>query len=285
MPTIAELLARRQLLAAESDSAALDTEILLAHSLGKQRSYLRAWPEAEVGTAQVETFESLMGRRQQGEPVAYLTGTRGFWTLDLKVSPASLIPRPETELLIEKVLELFPPDAAASILDLGTGSGAIALALATEFSSARVLGCDLEPAAVALAESNRVALGLENIRFFESDWFAQVPDQRFDCIVTNPPYIDPADPHLQRGDVRFEPASALVAGKAGLAAIEIIINHAPAFLNEGGYLLLEHGYDQGGAARNLMRAKGFEPVATSKDLAGHERVTFGFLKGADNADE
>jgi len=275
VPSVADLLARHALLETVSDTAVLDTEILLAYCLDKDRSYLRAWPEAEVAQSALELFDILFARRQQGEPVAYLTGSRGFWSLDLKVSPATLIPRPETELLVEKTLALFQSKPPASLLDLGTGSGAIALALATEFPSCAIMGCDSEVAAVALAESNRLALGLDNVKFFLSDWFASVPQQRFDCIVSNPPYIDPGDPHLQCGDVRFEPVSALVAENAGLQAIEHIVSFAAGYLNPQGCLLLEHGYQQGSAVRGLLAAMDFQEVETCKDLAGLERITVG----------
>ena len=278
MPTVAGLLARHRVLEAVSDSAMLDTELLLAHCLGKDRSYLRAWPEAEVPDPLASRFGDLFARRQRGEPVAYLTGTRGFWSFDLKVSPVTLIPRPETELLIEKVLDIFPRDTPANFLDLGTGTGAVALALATEFAGSRVLGCDIEPAAVALAEYNRQTLGLVNVRFIESDWFDNMPDQGFDCIVSNPPYIDPQDPHLQRGDVRFEPASALVAQNGGLQAIEKILACVAGYLNQQGWLLLEHGFDQGVAVRGLLLSHGFDCVETFKDLAGLDRVTVGRLE-------
>jgi release factor glutamine methyltransferase len=279
MPTVADLLARHDLLTAVSDTAVLDTEILLAHCLEKDRTYLRGWPEVVVAEPLVVKFESLLGRRQQGEPVAYLIGSRGFWSFDLKVSPATLIPRPETELLVEKVMQNFQRRPPASLLDLGTGTGAVALALATEFPACRVLACDIELPAVALAESNRQLLGLDNVRVFQSDWFDGVPEQGFDCIVSNPPYIDPEDPHLQRGDVRFEPASALVAENCGLLAIETIVSTAPGYLNSQGWLLFEHGYDQGCAARRLMQAAGFMDVETAKDLAGQDRVTAGRVPG------
>lgn len=279
MSTVADLLTRHEILAEVSDTAVMDTEILLAHCLEKDRSYLRGWPEAEVAGPVISQFESLLGRRQRGEPVAYLIGSRGFWSIDLKVSPATLIPRPETELLVEKVLENFQHRPPASLLDLGTGTGAIALALATEFSACRVLACDIELPAVALAESNCQLLGLDNVRVFQSDWFDGVAEQRFDCIVSNPPYIDPEDPHLQRGDVRFEPACALVAQNRGLQAIETIVSAASGYLNPQGWLLFEHGYDQGSAARQLMQAAGFTEISTARDLGGQERVTAGRVPG------
>ncbi len=277
MPLISELLDRQQLLKNTSDSAALDTEILLAHCLEKNRAYLRSWPEKAVSRQQAAAFETLIAKRERGEPVAYLTGLRGFWSLELAVSPATLIPRPETELLIETVLEIFSERPPATILDLGTGTGAIALALATEYPESRILACDIEPQAVLLAQSNRDRLGLDNVRVFQSDWFAQLPAQRFDCIVSNPPYIDPQDAHLQQGDVRFEPMLALVAENNGLAAIEEIVAMAPGYLNPQGWLLFEHGYEQGPAAAKIMQRKGFERIEIRKDLAGLDRVTAGQL--------
>jgi release factor glutamine methyltransferase len=275
MSTIAELLLERERLIGVSDSAALDIELLLCHCLQKPRSYLRAWSDHVIENDVEQEFMLLLERRIQGEPIAYITGKRGFWTLDLAVSPATLIPRPDTELLVEKVLDYGEQLEQAMVLDLGTGTGAIALALASEKPEWRVLGCDRQVEAVNLAESNRQQLAINNVRFIESNWFSQIPAQRFDLIVSNPPYIDPDDQHLQQGDVRFEPHSALVSDNKGLADIEAIIATAPDYLIAAGELLLEHGYDQGEAVRTLMEAGGFTQVQTFKDLAGHDRVTAG----------
>ena len=286
MATIAELLAQHQHLQAVSDSPLLDVELLLCHCLQKPRSYLRAWPEAQIPVDAEHGFQKLLRRRQRGEPVAYLTGERGFWSLDLTVNSATLIPRPETEMLVEKSLDLLADNAKASVLDLGTGSGAIALALAAERPQWRIAACDRESAAVALAETNRRRYMLHNVSIFQSDWFAEVDSQRFDLIVSNPPYIDPEDPHLQRGDLRFEPRSALVAGRQGLADIEHIIGTAGAFLHHRAWLLFEHGYNQAEAARSLLLRAGFSEVFTDRDLAGLDRISGGrFCRPGPGVDE
>ena len=247
--TIAELLtASRQRLADVSDSASLDSELLLCHCLNKNRTYLRAWSDKVVAADVLARFEGLLARRAGGEPVAYIMGERGFWTLDLQVSPATLIPRPETELLVETVLSLLADRDTAKVIDLGTGTGAIALALASERPNWQLLGCDVQAEAIALAERNRQRYQLANIELVHSSWFSAIEPQRFDAIVSNPPYIDAADPHLHQGDVRFEPRSALVADKQGMADIEHIACASLSFLAPGGYLLFEHGYQQALAA-------------------------------------
>jgi release factor glutamine methyltransferase len=275
MTTVAEALQWRQRLQAVSDSAALDTELLLCHCLQKPRSYLRGWPEAELPARAERDFIQLLERREQGEPVAYLLGERGFWTLDLAVSPATLIPRPETELLVEKALALLAGNDRAKVLDLGTGTGAIALALASEQPQWQLLACDVEPAAVALAQRNSQQLGLSRVEIIQSNWFDAIKQSDFDLIVSNPPYIDPADPHLSQGDVRFEPRSALVAGNHGMADIECIISTAGQYLKSAGWLLLEHGYDQGEACRQCLQQAGFSQVFTEQDLAGKDRISGG----------
>lgn len=275
MATIAELLSQRSQLEMVSDSPLLDAELLLCHCLQKNRSYLRTWPQQQIAAAEKLCYRQLMSRRQEGEPVAYLIGERGFWSLDLAVSPATLIPRPETEQLVEKGLGLLAGQRQAQVLDLGTGTGAIALAMASERPQWVISGCDIEPAAVTLAESNRQKYALSNVRLFQSDWFAAVGQHSYDLIVSNPPYIDPQDPHLAQGDVRFEPRSALIAGNRGMADIETIIAAAPAYLNLKGWLLFEHGYDQGAAVRALLTTTGFDQVFTDQDLAGLDRVSGG----------
>lgn len=275
MPCIADLLQEKARLNKVSDSAALDIELLLCHCLQKPRSFLRSRPEHYVSPELATQFFHLLARREAGEPVAYLTGKRGFWTLDLDVSPATLIPRPETELLVEKVLECDDLAEKTSVLDLGTGTGAIALALAREKPAWQVVGVDFQPDAVNLSQRNAQQLQLSNVLFQQSDWFSALAGQAFDIIVSNPPYIDPDDKHLKEGDVRFEPISALVSEKKGLADIETIINQAPDYLASSGRLLLEHGYDQGEAVRALMAAQNFSDVITCQDLAGHDRVTAG----------
>jgi release factor glutamine methyltransferase len=277
--TIRDLLALSRTLV-DSDSAALDTDILLAHCLQKDRAYLFAWPEREVEPPIEAEFRALLERRAAGEPIAYITGRREFWSLPLAVNPSTLIPRPDTERLVEIAQELVQQlvgQARARVLDLGTGSGAIALALARENPGWSLCGVDVEPAAVALARDNARALAIGNAEFLQSDWFAALPAQRFDTIVSNPPYIDADDPHLRSGDVRFEPRRALVADRNGLAAIASIIDGAPLFLRSGGWLLFEHGYQQGEAVRALLREAGFSEVRTWRDWADNERVSGGRL--------
>ncbi|MCL7461752.1 peptide chain release factor N(5)-glutamine methyltransferase [Pseudomonas sp. NW5] len=280
MPTIDTLLASATL--PDSPSARLDAELLLAHVLGKPRSYLRTWPEREPSAEQCAAFAALLARRRTGEPVAYLLGRQGFWSLELEVAPHTLIPRPDTELLVEAALSLGPPGPAL-VLDLGTGSGAIALALACERPHWQLVGVDRVAEAVQLAERNRMRLQLGNVRFLESHWFAALAGEHFALIVGNPPYIAADDRHLGEGDVRFEPASALVAGHDGLDDIRQIVREAPAYLEPGGWLLLEHGYDQAEVVRALFTAQGFAAVTSRRDLGGHERITLGQWTGARDA--
>lgn len=276
MSSIADLLAQIDL--PDSATPALDAQLLLAHALGKQRSYLSTWPEREPDSAQLAAYEQLMARRRQGEPVAYLLGQQGFWSLDLQVSPATLIPRPDTERLVELALELGP-SGSAQVLDMGTGTGAIALALANERRDWQLLGCDRVAEAVVLAERNREQHGLGNARFVVSDWFAALPPMRFDLIVSNPPYIASADPHLQQGDVRFEPASALVSGPDGLDAIRHIIEQAPGWLLPKAWLLIEHGWQQSDAVCQLLQQRGFLETRSWQDLGGQLRVSGGQWRG------
>ncbi|WP_299977202.1 peptide chain release factor N(5)-glutamine methyltransferase [uncultured Pseudoteredinibacter sp.] len=274
MNSIAELLnsARQQLL--NSDTAQLDVELLLCHCLECERSYLFTWPEKQLSDQHNEHFQKLLERRIAGEPVAHIIAKRDFWDLTLEVNSSTLIPRPDTETLVEQALDYFPSGAAAA-LDLGTGTGAIALALASEWPSCKLLAVDLNAEAVALAERNRVANNIQNVRFLQSSWFAEIdPGSRFNLIVSNPPYIDPIDPHLQEGDVRFEPLSALIAGDGGMADLKLIVQQAPHYLDSGGYLLLEHGYQQAALVRELLSLQGFVDVASREDIAGHERISF-----------
>lgn len=276
--TVAQCLQLAHDLESISDSARLDIELLLCHILQKNRTYLFTWPDKILSPAQAENFLQLFNRRKSGEPIAHIIGQREFWSLPLAVNNSTLIPRPDTELLVEWVLELFAGDSAQqqrSCLDLGTGTGAIVLAIASEKPHWQLLGVDYAVAAVALAEQNRAQLNFNHVQIKQSDWFAAIPAQQFDVIVSNPPYIDPQDPHLDQGDVRFEPRSALIADNKGLADIELIIQQSRNYLDEQGWLLLEHGYDQGRAVRELLVAQQFAQVETRRDYGGNERVTLG----------
>ncbi|MFM4835976.1 peptide chain release factor N(5)-glutamine methyltransferase [Aeromonas veronii] len=264
---------------AEGESPRADADVLLCHLLGCRRSYLMTWPERELDAAQQATLQTWLARRLNGEPIAHLVGEREFWSLPLKVSPATLIPRPDTEVLVEQALIRIPQGPCA-VLDLGTGTGAIALALKSERPELDVWAVDRMADAAALARENSAALGLP-IEVRDGSWFEPLgePDRdntpRFAVIVSNPPYIDGADPHLGQGDVRFEPRSALVADDAGLADIRHIVAHAPAYLLTDGWLLLEHGWDQGEAVRQLLRDGGYREVATVRDYGDNDRVTLG----------
>ncbi|MEX5609045.1 peptide chain release factor N(5)-glutamine methyltransferase [Pseudomonas protegens] len=272
MTIIASLLRAAQL--PDSPTPRLDAELLLAAALGKPRSFLHTWPERIVPSEAALVFTDYLQRRRSGEPVAYILGQQGFWKLDLEVAPHTLIPRPDTELLVEAALELLPA-TPATVLDLGTGSGAIALALASERPAWQVTAVDRVLEAVALAERNRQRLQLDNVRVLSSHWFSSIESRRFDLIISNPPYIAEADPHLVAGDVRFEPESALVAGKDGLDDLRLIVAQAPQHLEAGGWLMLEHGYDQAAAVRELLAAQGFIEVHSRVDLGGHERISLG----------
>lgn len=261
----------------DSPTAQLDAELLLAFVLEKPRSYLYTWPDKTVSEAQVAAFMALLERRQRGEPVAYLLGRQGFWTLDLQVAEHTLIPRADTELLVEAALQLADASSALKVLDLGTGTGALALALASERPLWAVTGVDRIESAVALAQNNQRQLQLANVEFVSSHWFSALTAQRYDLIVSNPPYIADNDPHLQQGDVRFEPLSALVSGPDGLDDIRLIIAQAPSYLTANGWLLLEHGFDQASAVRELLQQAGFIDVSSQRDLSGHQRISLGRL--------
>lgn len=254
-----------------------EAELLLLHVLERPRSWLFAHATDPLAANDQAAFEALLARRVAGEPVAYLTGRRGFWTLDLEVDPATLIPRPETELLVELALERLPPDQALQLADLGTGSGAIALALASERPRAHVLATDASPGALAVAARNAARHELDNVRFAEGghDWYAPLQGVRFDLIASNPPYIASNDPHLEQGDLRFEPSTALASGMDGLDDIRRIVDGGQAHLRPGGWLLIEHGWDQGAAIRALFEATGFAEVQTVQDLEQRDRITLG----------
>ncbi|WKD50734.1 peptide chain release factor N(5)-glutamine methyltransferase [Microbulbifer spongiae] len=257
-----------------SESARLDTEVLLGHILARGRAWLYTWPEYQLTPAQQSAFDGLLARRRDGEPVAHLTGEREFWSLRLKVDASTLIPRPDTELLVETALSLCPQQQLCA-LDLGTGTGAIALALAAERPGWRIIAVEKSERALVLAEENRRNLGFHNVEIQQSDWFAQLQPQRFALIISNPPYIDRADPHLQHGDVRFEPHSALVAGRRGLADIEHIATRAVDYLEVGGWLLVEHGWQQAARVRRIFSAAGFVDVQSRRDFCRRERITLG----------
>jgi release factor glutamine methyltransferase len=273
--SIAELLANAGGELPEIDSARLDVELLLACVLGCDRTYLYTWPERSLSAQEGSAFNELLKRRQAGEPVAYLLGKQGFWSLELEVNDSTLIPRPDTETLVEQALALDLP-SRARVLDLGTGTGAIALALACERPQWRVTGVDKNPDAVALAVTNAKGNGLEWVEFVQGSWFAPLPEgSQFDLIVSNPPYIAANDPHLTQGDVRFEPHTALVAAAEGLADIEHIATAARSYLAAGGWLMFEHGFEQAQASQQLLRRLGYQAVTSYDDLGGNPRVTVG----------
>lgn len=259
---------------AQSESPRRDAEILLEHVTGKTRTFILAFGETALTDAQYEQLSVLLARRQRGEPIAHLIGVREFWSLPLFVSPATLIPRPDTECLVEQALARLPA-TACRILDLGTGTGAIALALAVERPDCEVVAVDRMADAVALALRNKAHLAIPNIRILQSDWFSALQGQSFEMIVSNPPYIDAQDPHLSQGDVRFEPLSALVADDQGMADIAHIIAQARHALTPGGFLLLEHGWQQGALVRDAFSQAGYTQIETCRDYGDNERITLG----------
>jgi release factor glutamine methyltransferase len=268
-----EALLRQASARIKSDSPALDAELLLSHVTGLSRTSFRAWPEREVTESQAEAFGALVAERVAGRPVAHLLGHQEFWSLPLKVSASTLIPRPDTECLVETALGLPLPEQAR-VLDLGTGTGAIALALASEQPGWRITACDTVAEAVALARDNAKALGL-TVSVVQSAWFSQLAPARFDLIVSNPPYIPASDHHLGAGDLRFEPASALISGSDGLDDLRLIVEQSPGWLVEGGWLLVEHGFDQAEAVAALFRERGFRQVQGLQDYGRRDRMTLG----------
>ena len=253
----------------------VDARVLLAHVLGCDRAWLMAHAGDALSRDAAQAFFALAKRRRDGEPVAYLTGRREFWGLDLAVTPAVLIPRPETETLVEVALARLPVDRGVRVLDLGTGSGAIALALAHERPQAEILATDVAPEALDVARGNAARLAIGNVTFLRSDWYAGVLPDRYDAIVANPPYIALDDPHLREGDLRFEPRGALASGVTGLSALATTVGGARDRLVPGGFLAVEHGFDQGDAVRKLFEASRFVAVEASRDLAGIWRVVVG----------
>ena len=259
----------------ESDSAGLDAELLLCSVLRCDRARLYARPEQDLSRTQAALFNARIERRAEGRPVAYLLGKKEFWSLELSVSKDTLIPRPETELLVERALELLPTGCARGVLDAGAGSGAIAIAIAKERPESRIIAVDNSPAALAMARKNIAAHGLRRIKLIQADWLNFKHERPYDLIVSNPPYIAADDPHLKRGDLRFEPRAALVAGQDGLAAIRQLVPGAARQLKPGGWLLLEHGWRQGRAVRALFKAACFGRIDTLRDHNRLERVTCG----------
>jgi release factor glutamine methyltransferase len=253
----------------------VDAELLLLHILQRPSSWLYTHADDVLEMDVQTTYAALVDRRAAGEPLAYITGRRGFWSLDLEVTPATLIPRPETELLVEQALQRLPVDAACDVADLGTGSGAIALAIACERPGARVVATDASSDALVVAQRNAQRHGIANVAFMQGDWLAPLAGRRFEVIVSNPPYIEAADPHLGQGDLRFEPAGALAAGADGLDDIRRIVRDARKHLQPGGWLLFEHGWNQGDAARQLLREAGYAEVFTARDLELRDRVSGG----------
>lgn len=262
--------AKRQL--TSSDSARIDAESLLCSILKCDRSKLYAYPEQALSDEELESFNALLALRAEGRPVAHLTGQKEFWSLNLQVSHDTLIPRPETELLVETALTLIPNDKATKLLELGTGTGAIAIAIASERNKSNITATDLSTKALNVAQLNARSFAVENINFKIADWFAFPDIDNYDLIISNPPYICANDPHLKQGDVRFEPINALASGIDGLDDIRTIIQQARHYLNARGWLLLEHGYNQAAQVSQLFKDNGYTTVATIKDYSGIERV-------------
>ena len=259
-----------------SPSEQLDAEVLLAYVLNTSRTFLYTHPEKKLDTAQLKAYEHLVTQRAEGRPIAYLTGCREFWSLPLRVSEDTLIPRPATELLVELALSLLKDLSTASLIDLGTGSGAIALALAVERPTWKIIASDINQGAIDIAQHNMANLGLSNVLCCVSNWFASIPVQQFNAIVSNPPYIAANDPHLKQGDLRFEPENALVSGIDGLKSLTYLIKASYDRLLPGGLLLLEHGFQQREAVANLLNESGYEQIHCWQDGEGHDRVSAGW---------
>ena len=264
-----------RLLSSISDTPLLDTEVLLCHALDKPRSHLRAWPEKELLPQDYQHFLQLIQQRQLGTPIAYITGKREFWSRDFKVTPDVLIPRPDTELLIELSLTMIADTQASRILDLGTGSGIIAITLACEQPSLNITATDISSQSLDIAKQNATTHQANNVHFLQSNWFKKITKSTFDLIISNPPYIADNDPHLTQGDVRFEPIHALTARDNGLSDIYQIADHARHHLTEDGTLLIEHGYNQQAPVHTIFQAFNYHNITTHSDLSGNPRVTTG----------
>jgi release factor glutamine methyltransferase len=262
-------------LEATSDSPRLDAELLLAHVLDCDRQQLRTQTSIALSPQKISDFDALIARRALGEPVAYLMGSWDFWTLTLRVTPAVLVPRPETELLVELALSSLRSKHAPSVLDLGTGSGAVGLAIASERGDATIDLTDASAAALQIAELNRAQLGFSHVHLHLGSWLRAVPGRQYDVMVSNPPYLGAQDRHLETPELGFEPRGALVSGPSGLEDLAHIAHTAPTHLKPMGALYLEHGFEQGAAVRQLLSDAGFSAVTTHRDLAGLERVTSG----------
>lgn len=261
------------ILRAVSDSPRLEAELLMGLVLRKPRSFLHAWPEQQLSETDAERYEALLRQRFSGDPIAYMTGIREFWSMPLKVTQNVLIPRAETELLVEKALLKLPEDEDLRVLDLGTGSGAVSLAIARERPRASVVGVDISLAALEVARFNARLQKISNVEFRESDWFDAVRGEKFHVVVGNPPYVAEDDPHLVQGDARFEPRIALDAGPGGMDAFRAIFDRAHNYIVRQGWLLLEHGPTQHLPLRRLLEAQHYHDIAIHKDAAGHDRVT------------
>ena len=258
-----------------SPSPLLDAQVLLKHVLHCSSAHLIAWPEKELEQSQLSSYLQLIEKRHQGLPVAHLTGNREFWSLNFFTDNSTLIPRPETETLIEFILEKFGSSDDLKLLDMGTGSGAIAISIAHEKPGWNISASDVSEQAIALAKKNCTRHSVGNIQFFVSDWLRDIPEQLFDVIVSNPPYIAEDDPHLLQGDLRFEPQSALSSGKAGMDDIELICSHIKSYLPQNGCLIVEHGYNQAKLVADCFSKNGFGQIIQKQDLAGHTRMTAG----------
>lgn len=264
----------REQLGDYTDNPLSEARLILSFVLDKPVAWLIAWPEACLETSQIKTFQQIIKRRQAGEPLAYITGEHGFWSLTLKVSPDTLIPRADTEVLVETALKLIDENPITSVLDLGTGTGAIALAIASERPDIDVLATDFSDAALKVAHQNLLLIACPNVRFQQSDWFSAIPKQHFDLIVSNPPYIAENDKHLDDIGLKYEPITALTSGEDGLDDIRQIIQAAHNWMSKNGHLVLEHGYNQSASVQFLLEESGFTDIQSVSDYAGQDRVTF-----------